>query len=186
MALEIKLQQKQIQSLVMTPQLQQAIKLLQLGHQDYVEVITNELLENPTLEEDGGEDFKSSNLNEPEERNIDNKDHSEYSFRDSVDDEGGTIRRENKTEEFEFNGLYYENTRKGNAPEDSVSALEGSISAPQGLSSHLLWQLQTLDLTQEMRQIAVHIVCNLDSNGFLAIPVSEIAEECLVSEDIIE
>ena len=39
MALEFKLQQKLSQNLVMTPQLQQAIKLLQLGHQEYAEVI---------------------------------------------------------------------------------------------------------------------------------------------------
>ena len=51
MALEIKLNQKLSQTLVMTPQLQQAIKLLQLGRQDYLEVLERELLENPVLED---------------------------------------------------------------------------------------------------------------------------------------
>ncbi|MCB0325702.1 MAG: hypothetical protein KDD69_19105, partial [Bdellovibrionales bacterium] len=51
MALEIKLNQKLSQTLVMTPQLQQAIKLLQLGRQEYVEVLERELLENPVLED---------------------------------------------------------------------------------------------------------------------------------------
>jgi RNA polymerase sigma-54 factor len=186
MALEIKLQQKQVQSLVMTPQLQQAIKLLQLGHQDYVEVITNELLENPTLEEAGSEDGAGKNSEENTENNYTDSDHSEISFRDTVEEDTSQIRRENKTEEFEFNGLYYEHVRKGSAPDDAVSALEGSISAPQGLSSHLLWQLQTADLSQEMKEVAVHIVCNLDANGFLAIEVSEIAEECGVEEGLVE
>ncbi len=170
----------------MTPQLQQAIKLLQLGHQDYVEVITNELLENPTLEEEGGEDRAGKNSEDTTENTYAESDHSEISFRDSVEEDTSQIRRENKTEEFEFNGLYYEQARKGNAPDDAVSALEGSISAPQGLSSHLLWQLQTYDLSQEMRKVAVHIVCNLDNNGFLAIETSEIAEECEVTEALVE
>ena len=51
MALEIKLNQKLTQSLVMTPQLQQAIKLLQLGRAEYLEMLERELLENPVLED---------------------------------------------------------------------------------------------------------------------------------------
>src|SRR5262245_33737499 len=51
MALETKLLQKQSQNLLMTPQLQHAIKLLQLGRLEYKEAIENELLENPILEE---------------------------------------------------------------------------------------------------------------------------------------
>jgi RNA polymerase sigma-54 factor len=187
MALEIKLQQKQVQSLVMTPQLQQAIKLLQLGHQDYAEVIANELLENPTLEEVSGEDPRDKEAsNDTLETNQSTADHGEISFGDSIEEDGPRIRRENKTEEFEFNGLYYENARKGNAPDDAVSALEGSISAPQGLSSHLLWQLQTSDLPQDLKEVALNIVCNLDHNGFLAMEVSEIAEICDVSPQKVE
>ena len=46
MALELKISQKMAQTLVMTPQLQQAIKLLQLGRLEYKEAIEKELLEN--------------------------------------------------------------------------------------------------------------------------------------------
>ncbi|MEY4701191.1 MAG: DNA-directed polymerase specialized sigma subunit, sigma54, partial [Pseudomonadota bacterium] len=58
MGLEHKLVQKMGQSLLMTPQLQQAIKLLQLGRLEYQEAIQKELLENPVLEE-SREDFES-------------------------------------------------------------------------------------------------------------------------------
>ena len=51
MALEIRLSQKLSQSLVMTPQLQQAIRLLQLGREDYLEEMEKALLENPVLED---------------------------------------------------------------------------------------------------------------------------------------
>ena len=50
MALEMRLSQKLSQQLLMTPQLQQAIKLLQLGRLDYIEALEKELLENPILE----------------------------------------------------------------------------------------------------------------------------------------
>ena len=71
MALEIKLNQKLSQTLVMTPQLQQAIKLLQLGRQEYLEVLERELLENPVLEdareEDGENEYdESTNKSEAE------------------------------------------------------------------------------------------------------------------------
>ena len=54
MAFEIKQSLRLSQSLVMTPQLQQAIKLLQLSRQEMQELITTELVENPMLEEVDG------------------------------------------------------------------------------------------------------------------------------------
>jgi RNA polymerase sigma-54 factor len=51
MALELRLQQKLTQQLIMTPQLQMAIKLLQLSRLELVDAIRQELDENPTLEE---------------------------------------------------------------------------------------------------------------------------------------
>ncbi|MEE2959441.1 MAG: RNA polymerase factor sigma-54 [Myxococcota bacterium] len=53
MALQLRLQQKLAQQLVMTPQLQQAIKLLQLSHLEMANAIQHELEENPVLEERG-------------------------------------------------------------------------------------------------------------------------------------
>lgn len=67
MALELKISQKLSQTLVMTPQLQQAIKLLQLGRLEYMEVIEKELLENPVLDNYADEvdrDFSSRNLSD--------------------------------------------------------------------------------------------------------------------------
>ncbi len=51
MALEMKVALKMSQQLVMTPQLQQAIKLLQLNHVELAEHIAEEMVENPALEE---------------------------------------------------------------------------------------------------------------------------------------
>ena len=51
MALDLRLEQKMSQQLVMTPQLQQAIKLLQLSHLELADVLREELEQNPILEE---------------------------------------------------------------------------------------------------------------------------------------
>ncbi len=51
MALNMRLELKMSQQLVMTPQLQQAIKLLQLSRMDLIAAVRDELLENPMLEE---------------------------------------------------------------------------------------------------------------------------------------
>ena len=66
MALDIKLSQKLMPQLVMTPQLQQAIKLLQLSHLDLQELIAQELEDNPALEDAGDEDDDSDLVREPE------------------------------------------------------------------------------------------------------------------------
>ena len=177
MALEIKLQQKLSQTLVMTPQLQQAIKLLQLGHQEYAEVIEKELLENPALEEMPSEENKVEG---------DTKDHSEISFSDSIEEGDFKIRAQENGEEAEFNGQFYETARKGGVPEDAISALEGSISVPEGLSSHLLFQLQTSDISDDLKPIAFYIIGNLDYNGFLTMELQDIALECRVPEEVVE
>ena len=52
MAMEMRLNLKLQQSLVMTPQLQQAIKLLQLSRMELVDLVREEMLENPILEDD--------------------------------------------------------------------------------------------------------------------------------------
>src|SRR6188768_3664510 len=52
MAMEIKQVHKLSQQLVMTPQLQQAIKLLQLSRMELVDLVRDEMMENPILEDD--------------------------------------------------------------------------------------------------------------------------------------
>ena len=51
MAIDLKLKLSQTQQLIMTPQLQQAIKLLQLSRMELQDVVSQELLENPVLED---------------------------------------------------------------------------------------------------------------------------------------
>ena len=66
MALEIRQVQKLVQQLVMTPQLQQAIKLLQLSRVELQEMVTKELQENPALEEGAANEAENGEQPRPE------------------------------------------------------------------------------------------------------------------------
>src|SRR6478752_5238569 len=63
MALEIKQSLKLSQQLAMTPQLQQAIKLLQLNRMELQEVVNQEMMENPILEELGESSDEDTSVN---------------------------------------------------------------------------------------------------------------------------
>ena len=66
MALEQKLNLRLSQRLVMTPSLQQAIKLLQMSKLELVETITQEIVENPLLEDDQDEPAETDQAEAPE------------------------------------------------------------------------------------------------------------------------
>lgn len=168
MALEIKLNQKLSQSLVMTPQLQQAIKLLQLGRIEYLEVIERELLENPVLEELPQDD-------EPHaagERTASDREASAERLESA---------RENREPAMELNDdSSYWNSSGGPSGgrgdgESERPSLEATLTNPTGLTSHLLWQLRTSELSSEDQEIAAHIIGNIDKNGYLCVPLEEIA-----------
>jgi RNA polymerase sigma-54 factor len=183
MALEIKLSQKLSQSLVMTPQLQQAIKLLQLGRLEYLEVLEKELLENPVLEVapdafdgggfDGGgfeaqpERQSSSEQNNSESNN--SQPETEIKFLDSDGFDPSEL------------GLGYSGTgstgsKRTSFDDEERPSLEATLSSPEGLSSHLLWQLRTSDLQLNDLVIAEHIIGNLDRNGYLTCSTEEISQ----------
>lgn len=154
------------QSLVMTPQLQQAIKLLQLSRMELENVINTELVDNPVLEE---------------------SDHSESTTQalDSLpakDDKANA--EENPQNNADFNWeSYLENYRstpslpafrKG---EDDLPTYENTLTAPPTLAEHLLWQLHMSDLTDENKRIGSAIIGNINEDGYLPISIEEISEK---------
>lgn len=166
MAIEIKLNHKLSQSLVMTPQLQQAIKLLQLGRMEYLEEIEKELLSNPVLEEmqsveplERMDTSASENNNELQTRS--NSENSESSI--SISSVTGDAPSE----------YYYQ---AANRSEDGERpSFESTYSKPAGLDGHLQWQLGTTELSKEEKEIATYIIGNLDRNGYLGSSVEEIS-----------
>jgi RNA polymerase sigma-54 factor len=172
MGLELRQQLKLSQQLVMTPQLQQAIKLLQMSRVELLETVNQEMLENPFLEE-GMEQTEpdSPSENSSDQRESEVKEDSQA----SVAGEEEVIRNadwEDYLGEFSSLGrLSY--SREVEIPEEMVS-FEARYSAKPSLESHLFWQLSLSRCTPKEREIGEQVIGNLDSAGYLQATVEEI------------
>ncbi len=161
MALEQKLSLKLAQKLVMTPSLQQAIKLLQMTRMELQTVVAQELVENPVLEE-GDETFDTESTNEeeeetaeakPEEKATDELDHQESM--DDIDLDAY------------FNDYLEGSTGPAVFEAREAPPLENTLTREPDLYDHLLWQLHMSDVSARQREIAELIIGNLESDGFL-------------------
>ena len=194
MALDIKLSQKLSQSLVMTPQLQQAIKLLQLGRQEYLEVIEKELLENPVLEDDrevdaespSGADLAVAEPAQSESQDLDFNSAEATLPKDlSYSEETiGATQSEKVDSDFKEyldthgESLQWSGVSKRTGFDDNFMSLEQTVSQPEDLESHLIWQLRTSELSREDSELASQVIGNIDRNGYLSCSIEEIAELC--------
>ena len=156
--LDLKLTQK----LVMTPQLQQAIKLLQLSRLELSQTVSQELLENPLLEEsvtdleEPGDEKKTQDDEEP-------PDSKEAELSSQWEEYIGDIQRENRETEYP------------SAAGDEPPSYEQTLTRPQSLSEHLLWQLRLSVATPQEVEIAKLIIGNIDDEGYLRVSVEELA-----------
>src|SRR5690606_39124378 len=154
---------KQTQSLMMTPQLQQAIKLLTLTHLEMTNVIAQEMVENPMLEEMGGESTREELekfQNESREATADN-----CSGPDLV--EGGKDNFDwDKYVESYNNNSSTPITREGVSKEDAPN-YENMVSRGETLAEHLEWQLRMENLLEEELKFALDIIHSLNDEGYL-------------------
>ncbi len=162
MALEIKQDLKLTQQLIMTPQLQQAIKLLQLSRMELQEVITQEMKENPVLEED----------NDPEEKTgLEEREQTET----AAEAETSERMKEYDWEEYmEGHGISTYTSPKG---EGGDTPWENLITRQATLADYLLWQLRMSPVAHEQREIGAFIIGNIDDNGYLQGSLEEICGE---------
>lgn len=164
MVFELRQDLKLSQQLVMTPQLQQAIKLLQLSRQELIDTIQQELVENPALEEK-----MPGDLDEPQEKQKEEP-KEEANIEISEDQFPKETDWENYIEEFNTPGRMNFDPETKEAPK-----YEAFISKKESLEDHLLWQFKMLGPTDEEERIASAVIGNLDMNGYLKIDVDEIA-----------
>jgi RNA polymerase sigma-54 factor len=147
---ELKQELKLSQKLVLTPQLQQAIKLLQLTRLELVEHINQELMENPVLEE-AGEDTEA----EPTDTVLDQ----------IIGDDA-------------YSGYDGANSVSGFTDSDEKQRfIENVCLEKTSLMDHLIWQLKMSSMPETDAEIGAIIAGNLDDDGYLMQPVEEIAEK---------
>ncbi|MCP4691448.1 MAG: RNA polymerase sigma-54 factor, partial [Desulfobacterales bacterium] len=169
MALELRQDLKLSQQLIMTPQLQMAIKLLQLSRIELLETVQQELEQNPALEEvqevtveEPTADFEEP---APEEAYAENK---EVVIEEKISDD---IDWNNYLDEYNTPGrAHFESERK-----DSQS-FEAFTANRESLHDHLLWQLLMTNPTEMEERIGSLIVGNLNKDGYLDVSVEELAE----------
>ncbi len=171
--MELKLDLRLSQKLVMTPQLQQAIKLLQLSRLELQQVLTQNLLENPLLEEEEEEEEKEEEKEgEEEEKNEDSWEETE-TFSDPLSPEG-------------WEDYYGSDWRSGDsnspaATDHDFPSYDQTLTKPPTLEDHLFWQLQLSSQDEEEKAIGHMIIGNLDEDGYLRTSIEEIAEKSRAS-----
>ncbi len=158
------LQLRQSQQLLLTPQLQQAIKLLQLSTLEINQEASRLLDENPLLEridDNANQTYSgSSDAQAPAQENSESASASESPAQDSQPEWG----------EANF-------SHSGNAsPDDEDDGYQEVASERPNLREHLLWQLNMCLLDARDKKIISLLIDALDENAYLSQPLEEIVE----------
>jgi len=180
-----RLELRQGQSLVMTPQLQQAIKLLQLSNVELAEYCESELEKNPLLERDDREAAPvsetpdtgaESTANERADVALSRDDFSKTSDMDEAAHDNMYDGEPRKAAEGPQSGSLTDWTtvKSGNAYEGEDS-LESSIAADVSLKDHLEGQLSIAALLPEDRMILLALIDAVDETGYLRAELSDVA-----------
>jgi RNA polymerase sigma-54 factor len=176
MAFELKQSLKLTQQLIMTPQLQQAIKLLQLSRLELVDTINQEMEENPLLEEAAPDDDQEISINQDtEEMTITDREEIRGNERtEELTGEG------DGREEFDWGGYLEDYGPMGvtyDRPDGDATSWDNMLAALPSLTDHLMWQLKLSRFTEREMHLGEQIIGNLDQNGYLVATVAEIAEQ---------
>jgi RNA polymerase sigma-54 factor len=175
MALELKQTPKLVQQLVITPQLQQAIRLLQLTRLELVDLISQEMKENPLLEE-VEEEKESTEAEAPL---------AEQAEGELPTDKEHTLEVKGKGEgadEFDWEN-YLENynltpyQRSSHQDGEERPSFENFLTKRTTLVDHLNWQLHLSRFTEEEQKIGTFIIGNLDEDGYLKILLEDVSSE---------
>ncbi|MBI3556512.1 MAG: RNA polymerase factor sigma-54 [Deltaproteobacteria bacterium] len=197
MALEIKQSLRLSQQLVMTPQLQQAIKLLQLNRLELADVVNQELMENPLLEEvaetmDNPEGLENSERQASSDPTVD------APASETTTGEEFTVRKDQQEkllqgkEEFDWEAYVEDVNNNAQLPSvrmntEDLPSFENILTKTTTMNDHLLWQLNLSQLQNDERKLGELIIGNLSDDGYLLVPVEDIAREAnMQAEDAYE
>lgn len=180
LTLDLKLTQK----LIITPQLQQAIKLLQLSHLELSQTIDQELIENPVLEEQADtqpdisseetkeearkEELKKEQENQEDNRLFDTEDF-DYKWNDYIAETG--------------DGRDWGYNQNHN---DDFPSIDQIIPKTTSLMSHLLWQLNLSSIEEKQKKLAAMLIGNIDDDGYLRTSLHELEQLSGASITVIE
>jgi RNA polymerase sigma-54 factor len=194
MVLHMRQELRMSQQLVMTPQLQQAIKLLQLSRIELQDLVRNELLENPLLEE-------SQEMGTGSEEPV-----SSVEMQDGVELQGDpgdnkpaeAPSQEVKADEpnpdnFDWEAYLQHHSLSGPMPsggvrpDDDLPGLEQTMAAEETLVEHLLWQVRLSNFSEVEEDVAEYIIRSLSPAGYLrSLSVPQLARRVGTSTLLVE
>lgn len=176
----LRLSQNLSQQLVITPQLQQAIKLLQMSRLELESNVRSELEENPILEE--AADLKEEDLQRTKEAA------ESIETTEAPTSNEQNVQDPQKQDEFEWES-YLESSQKppqaGSFGSEEIMNYENVISVSETLHDHLYWQVKMNGFSEYEEGVADILISYIDDDGYLKVPLEQIAqEENLPIEDI--
>jgi RNA polymerase sigma-54 factor len=178
MALELRQQLKLTQQLIMTPQLQMAIKLLQLSRLELMDTIRQELEENPALEEVHDNSADEHPDEQTDVSPVDPAATKEVTIEEKIHDD---IDWSNYLDEYNAPGRVVFESEDRDSPK-----FEAFIARKESLEDHLLWQFLMTKPAKPDEEIASLIVGNINKDGYLDVPVEEIAKVSDTSPEKVE
>ena len=181
MALQNRLEVKLSQKLVLTPQLQMAIKLLQMPQLELSQTLTMELTENPFLEE-SADNVSSDELSQEEkesfEQTDDDRDDSELPLEGLV-----SFTTDDYFDERRSDGRDLGYFTPGTTTQPSF---EYFLSTAPDLYDHLIMQLRHSRDEDDVRRVAELIIGNVDEKGYLTMSVDELQQTSQSPQEIVE
>ncbi|MGZ8431123.1 MAG: RNA polymerase factor sigma-54 [Candidatus Deferrimicrobiaceae bacterium] len=179
MALELRQSLKLSQQLVMTPQLQQAIKLLQLSRLELQQAVREELEVNPTLEEVVEGVPEAPGEAEPQTETEASPPQAEP---DASEAPTATSSKE-LIDRVDWDYYFGDGATAGRArgetdreEEDGRPYYENLLTRKPSLSEYLETQISLSDADGALREIAPYLIGNIDENGYLKVSAEETAE----------
>ncbi len=177
--MKLRLDLRLSQKLIMTPQLQQAIKLLQLSRLELQQTLEQHLLENPLLEEMQSEVEESETT--PEAEGPEAELREVPPSREEPEPAPATDERSN-AEELSAAGWedYFNNDRQAGdveypgAGQDDMPSFDQTLTTSKSLEEHLVWQLSLSGMNERQKALGRLIIGNLDDDGYLRITLEEV------------
>ena len=175
---------EQTQKLTMTPELIQAIQILQYNSQELEEFVAKEVLENPVLDMESFDRRESSNTDKDGEQESSK---SEQIMQEEAKKADIDLRE--KVVEAEYDDISYRQWEH-RVSNDEVVSFDQYTSKSETLTDYLLTQLTFSDLKGCERKIGRYLVEAIDENGFLTVGVEEVAKlfkvKCCAVERILD
>lgn len=176
MILKQRLEQRQVQKLILAPALQQAIKLLPLTNLELIEIIDTELSQNPILEVE--EEVEEKEPDKESKEGTESKEGEDGKEEEQSEEEIKEAASSEEDLEFEsyFQEYFDDGFRSFFSEKKEAPALENIISKSVSLWDHLDWQANLTFFDDKGKEIARYIIGNINEDGYLTVTLEEVTK----------